>query len=54
LKASRLRFTACRREDQQRDKSRVTLHKLYPRWRDLRDRLGFTMDTELAEMLMDR
>lgn len=42
-----------RKRDQQRGQSRVSLYKLYPRWRNLRDSLGFTMDTELAELLMD-
>uniref|UniRef100_A0A8C6SLK3 Uncharacterized protein n=1 Tax=Neogobius melanostomus TaxID=47308 RepID=A0A8C6SLK3_9GOBI len=43
-----------RKSDDRRNKSRVNLGALYPRWRALRDRLGLRFDSKLAAVLLDR
>ncbi|XP_074476528.1 uncharacterized protein LOC141758774 isoform X2 [Sebastes fasciatus] len=43
-----------RESDNKRNKTRVNIGEAFQRWRDLRDSIGLTLDSELAVLLLDR
>ncbi|KAK0142690.1 hypothetical protein N1851_019380 [Merluccius polli] len=43
-----------RESDNGRNKSCVNIGQAYPRWRELRDSIGLMLDSELADLLLDR
>lgn len=43
-----------RESDNRRNKSRVNIGQAYPMWRELRDSIGLMLDSELADLLLDR
>uniref|UniRef100_A0A8C6SI94 Uncharacterized protein n=1 Tax=Neogobius melanostomus TaxID=47308 RepID=A0A8C6SI94_9GOBI len=43
-----------RQRDQKRARTRVNIGGSYERWKDLRDRLGYSLNSDLAVLLLDR
>lgn len=43
-----------RESDNRQNKCRVNIGQAYPRWRELCDSIGLKLDSELADLLLDR